>query len=259
MGRRGIYHRCAYKAPDPTTNYEGSGPEFSRRGIAYCGAVTFFKASEREPSAAKRASCPKCAAALGKLILSRRYGERVRLEPAPAEVAKRFKSAFTFVLDGVPRGYIAAERGFGKGWDLYRLPYGKERSWRHWGDSITPARPGGPWGADKVPDDQPIQALHFGARDAMACGAVRAAEAGLLPTAEEQEERERERTAIREQEERERARHAEERAKEREAQRVEQEERRSTAIAGLEELGARADLTNLERAGLEAALRLIRG
>lgn len=257
MGRRSIYHRCAFKALVPTT-YEQTGDYL--QGVAYCGKATHFKPAEREQGAAKRASCPKCAAALGKLILARRYAGRVKLEPAPEHVAKRFKSAWEFHLDGVLRGYIATERGFGNGWELYRLLPDEVPafdSWRVHGGRVHGDRPSGPWDADKVADETPIQPLHYGARDAMACGAVRAVEAGLLPTPAEQREAERQRLEREEASKLEREADRERRRKEAEQREAAHAEQVATAQQGLTELAARPDLTNLERAGVEAALTLI--
>lgn len=253
MGRH-MHHRCAFKALLPT-GYEKEGEDYLR-GVTHCGSTSYFRAKEREAGAGLRASCPKCAAAAGKAKLAS-LGGRVTLSPAPENVASRFKSAYLVTIDGEPRGYVVAERGFGKGWELRRLPTARDLRFRTFGEEVGEGRPHNSWDMDQVPPERPLQPLHYSARDAMACGALRACEAGLLPTAAEHEAQEAEALARREAAERQRAAEAEESARLRAAREAEAAERRATAREGLAELGKRADLTNLELAGIAAALTII--
>lgn len=255
MGRH-IHHRCAFKAIDPAETRPADNDGYLR-GLTHCGSTSYFMPKERKPGAGLRASCPKCAAAAGKAKLAT-LGGRVRLEPAPENVARSYKSAWTVLIDGEARGYIVAEAGFGKGWDLMSMPTATDLrgGWRYHGNSATPRRPN-LYNADNVPPEQPIQPLHYGARDAMACGALRAYEAGLLPTAAEREAQEAEAQARRQAAELERERQREQDEKERTQRRAEAAERRATARDAMAELAARPDLTNLELAGIAAVLAII--
>lgn len=260
MGRRrGIIHSCAFRALDADQGTWATHESY-RHGRTWCGKAKLFTEEERalRPSVA---SCPDCAKAMGKAKLAK-LGERVRLEDATADIKALghgfyFRSAYRFILDGVQRGWIVAESGWGGGWLLLAMAGPNDKGWRWNGGNVTPGRPSNSWDAKRVPAESLIQPIHYSARDAMACGAVRMAEAGkLLTTAEqlEAEERRKQEAAARDAErERERARLATER-EQREALRL---ERLATWREALASLDGRADLTNLERAGLEAVKLLL--
>lgn len=254
MSGRHYHHSHAMQHPEP------ANPEYPSsyvHGLAYCGERSLVKPEHADRH--KIATCPKCAAVIGKRYLKAKYGDRVRLEPAPEKIADRFKSAYAFHLDGELRGYIAIPRGFAEYWRLYRLLSTREEigDYHRHGRQVSTDRPRSSWDAEKVDPASIFQPLHCGARDAMACAAVKAVEAGLLPTKEEADAQE---IAAKAEEarlktEREEAR--ERFAKESERLAEERRERRDTARQGLEEIAKRGDLSNLELAGLQAALTII--
>jgi hypothetical protein len=225
---------------------------------------SLFTADEMTAEARLDADCPKCSAAMGKAMLAK-YGDRVRVVPIEAhkeseDYSIRYsRSAYEFHLDGVLRGYIIAEAGFGKGWRLCRvagaLDFAKTDD-RVTGDSISGRKPER-YGSHKPGAGAPFRIVHFASRDAMACAAVKAAERGDLPTVAEQAERKAAGDAKRAEEaaQRERDRAAAAQRRE-EAERV-RAERMTEAREGLASLWRRDDLTNLERAGVASAAGLL--
>lgn len=222
----------------------------------WCGERRLMSSRERDKPQ-RHANCPACAKALGAAGLAKLPG-RVELTKAPegSEQAKRYKSAWLFALDGVPRGWITNERGFGKPWDLELLPTARD-SWRGTGGSVA-GDPPPSYRPEARIDGATFHAIHYAARDAMAVAAVRAAERGELPTVEERAEREAAATLQREADERQREADRDARLARLEREAAEREERRSTAILALESLETRADLSNVELAGI-AAMRALLG
>jgi len=223
-----------------------------RYAVTWCGGKRLSTEKERGESL-RLVTCPKCAAAIGKHKLASMPG--VTLE-RDAEPLSYHRSSYRLLVDGVHRGWIACESGWGKGWNLYGLPgpgdYGDFKRLLHDGRyGNRPDRFSAMRAAEegKALDAWPV---HFAARDAMACLALDLLAKGRLPTAEEQEARVAERKMREAAEKAESERLAEERRIEREKQEAVRAERLATWRAALASLDERADLTNLERAGLEA-------
>lgn len=228
-----------------------------RRVFTYCNDVAYMGEKERGQSL-KLVTCPKCSAAIGKKRLGQLKG-RVELVRHEKPINGYTKSSYDVLIDGTLRGYVLIENGWGKTWELRQLPsdqsgyarrvHGDEpRSWdaKHWLD-----------GGHTKPESVIFWPVHFHSKEAMAVAALAAYEAGDLPTAEEQEakrESDKERKRL---DDIEREANRIEREKERQAQAKEREERVATAWLGLTHLEARPDLSNLERAGLEAIKRLL--
>lgn len=261
MGRT-AHHWHGMRHCHPANQPEGWTPDQSARVTTWCNDVTYMSLKERERPQ-REVDCPKCAAAIGKAHLASRYAGRVELKrpadldevgsPWRSTYGKVWKGAYEFHLDGVHRGYIVVDNGWGTAWELRSLnPYGDSEE-KPWGYivSSSPRK----WN----PDSGGIFArVHSAARDAMACAAVKAVEAGLLPTRAEYEAQ---RLANKEREAKEEVERAALRV-ERDARLAREEgirqERLEAWRLALCELEARPDLTNLERAGLEAIKLLFR-
>lgn len=204
--------------------------------------------------ARRMADCPKCAAAIGKVRLAQ-IADRVKVEAAEIPTTswgKRYRSLNKVIIDGVHRGWIVMQNGWGNPWTLHQLSRDDERDY---GSQISVE----PSAYSTPTPDSMFQRVHSAARDMMASAALRACDQGDLPTREEMkaaDERRRIRLAE-ETREREAAREAS--AKERERKEGLRAERKATAINGLTEIEQRSDLSNLERAGLQAALDIIMG
>lgn len=249
MARRS-HSYCGFRAllPDVEQGGFADDPTY-RRGLTWCGDKKLFTERERAESL-RLVTCPKCAAAIGAHKLAQ-MGGRVVLERM-AEPLSYDRSSYRLLIDGTHRGWIGTESGWGKGWSLYALP-GEYDSWRGF-QNVSGERPqryhATGWAARD--ESHLFWPVHYAARDAMACAAIAALEAGKLPTEEEREAAKLERARRKAEQEAEAAERAKERQAERERQEAIRDERVETWRAGLESLEARADLTNLERAGLEA-------
>jgi hypothetical protein len=263
-------HKHAFRSLAEDQRSWADDPRYSL-GLSWCGeraslGGTLWTAEEMTPEAAKRADCPKCAAAMGAAKLAGAYAGRVKLVALSEEERKacddysvRYaKSVYEFHLDGTLRGYIIAAAGFGKGWSLHRvageLDFARVDGTRLVGDRISGDRPTRYGTRQQIGELWPI---HYAARDAMAAVAVRLAEAGDLPTPAEQAERKAASDAKRAEEaaQRERDRAAAQRA--REAREQDRAERMTEARQGLASLLQRSDLTNAERAGVVSAAALL--
>lgn len=216
-----------------------------RRGEAYCGDLGLF--SDRESKADIRASdCPKCAAIWGNEQLVE-LGGRVALERMEKPLSY-CRSSYRLMIDGVHRGYVSCESGWGKGWELRGI-----------GESWNPNKSGKRVSASAARYDLSADAtfwpIHFAAKEAMAVAGYQAFLDGDLPTLVEQELAAEEAKAARA----ERERQAEESRLAREVERQRQEQERQERIAlardALESI-KRHDLSNLETAGLAALAAL---
>lgn len=244
------YHNCAPYEPNVVFDY---GDRY-HRWASYCGSHLLLKPEQVTAEGLKRerllSDCPKCAAAIGKAKLAQ-YGERVRLEKREPEHSW-YRSNYAIFIDGVERGLIVCESGWGKGWGLCAMP--NSGGYRERVSSGKPNR----WEARNFGDDRTFWPIHYAARDAMACAAVKAAEAGFMPTVAESMAQAEQRKA----EKAEREAEAERSRLARAAERERQEEVRQTDVAlaraALEALRGRPDLTNAEATGL-ASLAILAG
>lgn len=253
MARRSMTY-CGIRRVLPDVE-QGSftGDSDYRYALTWCGDKKLSTERERGESL-RLVTCPKCAAAIGKAKLAK-LGGRVELERDEKPLSYH-RSSYRLLVDGAHRGWIACESGWGKGWHLYGLngpgEYGDFKRLVYDGRyGNKPTR----WNAsDALKTGKELDAwpVHFAARDAMAALAVAMVDAGKLPTAQELEEREERRKVERAAQEAESARLAEERRVEREAREALRLERLELWREALASLDGRADLTNLERAGLEA-------
>lgn len=265
-GKSGPTH-CAFKSLCADQGGFATHDRY-RQGWTWCGDVKLFSEADRaEP--VKLADCPKCAQAMGAEKL-KRLGGRVTLE----KLDKPFsydRSTYRLLIDGTHRGYVCTESGWGKGWSLRQLAENEgedETRGYCYRRNVSGDRPNR-WDAQRQAEAEAkpefrdshrrtFWPVHFAARDAMAAAAFALHEKGGLPTVAEmaaQKEAERVRRAA---EEAEREAYRAEAAKRREAAEAERLERMEAARAGLEALSGRADLSNVEGAGL-AAIRALLG
>jgi hypothetical protein len=263
-GKSGPSH-CAFKSLCADQGGFASHDRY-RQGWTWCGDVKLFSEADRaEP--VKLADCPKCAQALGKAKLAK--AGRVVLEQLEKPHSYD-RSTYRVLIDGVHRGWIGTESGWGKGWYLrqlaenegtdesrgycYRRNVSGDRPSRY--DAQRQAE------AEAKPEFRDhhrriFWPVHFAARDAMAAAALALHETGGLPTVAEMAERKEAERVRRVAEEAERAAMREEAAKRRAREEEEREERRTAAREALASLEGRPDLTNLELAGLAAIRTLL--
>lgn len=256
-------HQCAMRELAADQGSFASDSTY-RYGVTWCGDRQLFSESDRARDAADT-NCPKCAAALGKANLAKLNagGARIELERIAdlkgcAAYSLRYaRSAYRFKVAGELRGFIIAEAGFGKGWSLRMvagaLAFASSSDGRECGDSLTGDKPDR-W--RKLGEGASFRMVHYCALEAMAVAAWRAYQRGELPTPAEQEERAAARKAKAQAEAAEREAARAQREREREAERLATLEAKATARHALEELRKRADLSNLELAGLAALERL---
>jgi hypothetical protein len=264
-GKSGPSH-CAFKSLCADQGGFASHDRY-RQGWTWCGDVKLFSEADRaEP--VKLADCPKCAQALGKAKLAK--SGRVTLEQLDKPHSYD-RSTYRVLIDGTHRGYVGTESGWGKGWYLRQLAENEgedETRGYCYRRNVSGDRPSR-WDAQRQAEAEAkpefrdhhrriFWPVHFAARDAMAAAALALHEKGGLPTVAEMaahKEAERVRRAAEEAErEANRAEAAKRRAREAEIM----EERRAAAVAGLEALSGRADLSNVELAGV-AAIRALLG
>lgn len=256
MGRRsGGYKHCAFRRWSADQYPFADDPA---KGMAdtWCGEKRLHDRAKPFESP-RLATCPKCAQAIGKAKLAKL--PRLRLEKRAEPVNGYQRSSYDVLIDGELRGYVSCDTGWGTHWSLYRLK-GPSESWSSYenGPCVSGKRvdqfDARHWlnGGHTNPESVTFWPVHYAAKEAMAVAALAAFERGSLPTYAEQEaeiaerkERERldalERQAAREERDKERARLEDIRL-----------ERVATWREALASLDARADLSNLERAGLEA-------
>jgi hypothetical protein len=226
------------------------------RGMAehWCGETRVWDRAKPFDSP-KIATCLKCAQAIGKAKL-KQIANRVRLERRETPIGYD-KSTYDVYLDGTHRAYIGIANGWGEKWYCARL--GDPADSIHW----TNGRHGGTvsgsvldyFGHERIPADAIFWPIHFAARDAMAAAAlaywIKWGVQGF-PTVEEAraaKEAKRAADALEAQAREERRKVA---AQEREAAESLRLERLAIWRDALASLDGRADLTNMERAGLEA-------
>lgn len=233
-----------------------SGPSWCGKERTY-GTLSYLAEGEDPHAYSRRmATCNKCSAAMGKVRL-KQIADRVEIKPLEmpkTSWGNSYKAFWGVTIDGQPVGYILMHNGWGNPWQLHQLDFTNDGE-RHVGSCVseTPGR------FSIVKPDAVFQPVHTRSKEMLASAALRVRDSGGLPTHDEQEvilEQRRKRRAEEDaQREIDRAEAARLRAER--DQRV--EERRDTAINGLTEIEQRSDLTNLERAGLQAALDIIQG
>lgn len=257
MGRRssrgGSY--CGIKAALPESeqgSWAGESDNGYKLARTWCGKQSLSTPRERGLSP-RLVTCPKCSAAIGKAKLAK-LG-RVRLERMAEPINGYSRSSYELWIDDTLRGYVSHPTGWGGHWQLYRIK-GPDERWSSYtnGPCVSGSMPHR-WDAEKwdaANESHVFWPVHMGSKEAMAVAGLALHERGGLPTEAEQEAEHAKRHADKLERERKREREAEVRRIERERLAGVREERISTARAALESLEARDDLTNLERAGLEA-------
>lgn len=260
MGRRGsrTSHSCALR------RWSADQYPFAddlARGMAdtWCGERKLWDRDKPFPPN-RHAECPKCAQALGKVQLAK-LSDRLRLEKREQPFSYT-KSTYDLWIDGVLRGHVCINNGWGEKWFAAKVEDpGKSSGWTHGrhGGRVSGSVLGRYQAERLQPDAATFWPVHFAARDAMAVAALayhdKALAKGLpspLSTLEEQAEQEARRKAQRVQEEEERAVRLEAARVERERNEGIRAERVEAWRLALVDLEARGDLSNLERAGLEA-------
>lgn len=218
--------------------------------------------SEGKPSLRLRlASCPKCSAAIAKAKLARMPDIQIVRSETPANPYCR--SSYDVMIKGELRGYITCDSGWGASWNLYEL--GEQRS-HYVANYLTGKRVSGEridyydWKLQSGDNERRVfWPVHWASKEGMAVAAYAAWQRGMLPTLAEQAEAERVRREEAEAAKVERAAaQARYEAKRIEDRRVRDERLEAWRLAYID-LAARPDLSNLERAGIEAAQALIFG
>lgn len=228
----------------------------------WCGEKRLWE-RDKPFDSPRLATCLKCAQAIGKAKLGQ-IAARLRLERRETPLGYD-KSTYDVFIDGTLRAHVGIANGWGEKWYLAKV--GDPADSIHW----TNGRHGGvvsgsvadhftaqtwPMGDDSPHTFWPV---HFAARDAMACAALAYWERyGVqgLPTVEEAKAARAERKQREEAERIEREAARAERERQRQA---DEDVRLGRMIAwrlALESLEARGDLSNVERAGIEAAKAL---
>jgi hypothetical protein len=187
----------------------------------------------------------------------------LRLEPREQPLGYD-KSTYDVFIDDVLRAHVGIANGWGEKWYLAKV--GDPDEARHWTNGRHGGRVSGSvidyfeanaWlnGSHNAPESIIFWPVHYTARDAMACAALAYWDKyGVqgLPTVEEAKAAKEAKREADAQEAKEREARRIEREKERDLEDKARAERRTTWGAALAELEARGDLTNLERAGLQA-------
>lgn len=259
MARRTTHHHAVRTIGEHTTLADCVEKNWLW-GTTWCGATNGSRLPKdlngEDPFAYARrmADCPKCAAAIGKARLAQIAG-RVKVEAAEVPTTswgKKYRSLNKVIIDGVHVGWIVMQNGWGNPWTLHQLSRDDERDFGSQ-ISVEPSAYSTP-GKDNI-----FQRVHSASRDMMASAALRAYDQGDLPTVERMKQADEERRQRL-------AEEARQREIDREAARVERErkdglrsERKQLALDGLKTAMLRSDLTNLEAAGLQAALDIIEG
>lgn len=264
MGRRNrrvsTHHAIRVLAPNATlSSYVG--------GRTWCGEDYGLSASlsnmaeGEDPLAYSRRStdCPKCAAAIGKARMAQ-IGDRVRLEAATGDEingshGRKYRGLYRLFIDGTHRGWVVMQNGWGNPWELHELTDRLEDGWRIYGAGVAAM----PDRYSKTDADRTFQMVHFYSKDMMASAALRHHERVGLPTVEEMAHRKAAERARREAEEAERAEARRVAEIERDRKTALRNERKELALDWLNAVLAQPDLTNVQRAGAQAAHDIITG
>lgn len=261
MGRsRGGYKHCVMRSLDDDQGTWANDERY-RKGVSWCGESRLFGEKERSESP-RMASCPKCSAAIGKARLKQL--PRLELRKMDKPIGPYMRSSYEVLIDGDLKGWVTIDNGWGTYWNLYQLREPDAYSSYEHGRRISGNRVNH-FDAERWPtegehaDKYTFWPVHWASKEAMAAAAWTAWQRGLLPTVEEMQARIDARKAKAEADKIEAAqRQAERERLAIEARRVKDERLEAWRLAYVD-LTAREGLTNLERAGLEAAQALITG
>lgn len=246
---------------------ERSTSDKSLWGVAWCGErgyTSLYKMPEGEEPLAysrRKADCPKCSAAIGKARLAQLDAlvTLEKVEPRKNNGYTAFRGAWALHINGELRGHIVMPHGWGNPWELRELAdpeNDRGSNYDQFGRRLSSERPSA---YSNYPASNTFQNIHFSSKEMMASAAYRLFRMGQLRTVEEQrvaaEAKKKRRAEQDAQREIDRARYA----AEAEALAARKAERKETALAGLADLAKRSDLTNLEAAGIQAALDIING
>lgn len=265
MGRRGGWKQCGFRRllPDDGSSFS-VGDRTYHKGVTWCGETKTFSKEEQE-APLKLTSCNKCSAAIGKAKLARSPG-RVRLEKLEKALGY-MRSSYALWIDGTHKGFIQIAAGWGVKWQLNALR--DEKGYSSYGYGETRSSGTADYFEAKGRISRTITEspdptgwpVHFASKEAMAVLALALFDHDPLtfPTQAQRDEAEAARLAKQEADKVERAASQ----ARYEAQRIEdrrvRDERLEAWRLAFPDLLARDDLTNLERAGLEAAQALIVG
>lgn len=259
--RRTIYHH-AIREEDGNhqrTTYIG--------GKTWCGEdyglsdnmSNMHEGEDRLAFTRRTTDCPKCAGAIGKLRMTQ-IADRVRLEAAEDDLLKgtygrKYRGLYRVFIDGVHRAWIVMQNGWGNPWELHELT-DRDEAWRPYGSLVSDM----PGKHSRCDVDRTFQRVHFYSKEMMASAALRLREKDPrnLPTIPEIQARREADRQQRQQEEAERAENRRLAGIEADRKAALRAERKALALEGLDEI-AKGELTNMERAALEAALDIING
>lgn len=236
----------------------------SLSGATWCGedhgynTLSDFKDDEDVFAYSRRmTNCPGCSAAIGKALMQRMPG-RIKLEKVEVPQGRYgsyYRTAWAISIDRVLMAHAVMQNGWGNPWELKDL-VGEDRTGKDFGSTVShqpsrsyPPRP-----------DELCQFVHFASKEMMGVLALRCRERGqLLFTPEERREMGRQERERRAAEEAEREANRIKYQQERERKDGLRAERKQLALDGLKTVALRPDLTNLEAAGIQAAIDIIEG
>lgn len=275
MARRGsrTHHRHAIRNTETTkaerweedTEWAGKlrglgGPTWCGENYGYNTLSDLPKDSDEDVFAYSRrmTNCPGCSAAIGKALLAQQGG-RVTLEKEcvpQGRYGSYYRTAWLIKIDGTPYGHAVMQNGWGNPWELKDLVGPDHVSGADFGRTVShqpsthyPAKPGDLW-----------QTIHFASKEMMAIAALRCRERGeALFTVEERLEFGRQETARRQAEEADRKERLRLHEIERDRKTALRNERKELALDWLNGVLAQPDLTNVQRAGAQAAHDIITG
>lgn len=235
-----------------------SGPTWCGESHGYNTMSSYQDGEDPHAYSRRMADCPKCSAAIGKARLAQ-LGGRVTMEKVDVPQGRYgsyYRTAWLIQIEGQPIAHAVMKNGWGNSWELKELLAEEDKAGNDFGRTISYE----PSYSYPAKSDDVFQTVHFASKEAMACAAFRAREMGeYLFTVEERREQGRVERERREADDRQR----EERRKQYEAERDRKDglraERKALALEALEQLSRLPELSNLERAGLSAALDIITG
>ncbi len=258
MGRRGGHKHCGFKRlADDQRSW--TNDERWSLGVSWCGEEKLFTPTEMEEPL-RLVTCNKCSQAIGKAKIARAPG-RVRLEKV--EPLGYSRSTYELWLDGVHRGFVLIPAGWGMKWEAHALA--DTKGYSAWGYGENRSQGTADYFKAKGHLDRhgseyhDVWPVHYASKEAMAAGmlALFDKRPSAFPLQWERDAAEAKRKADDEarrvEREAEAARYA---AKRVEDKRIRDERLEAWRLA-YADLAARGDLSNLERAGIEAAAALI--
>lgn len=263
MGR-GRYQHCAIREPRDEQSEGMIG------GTSWCGkpcasrSLTNMEEGEDPLAFSRRtANCTECSKAMGKLRLAQ-ISDRVKLEKAELRTygdgkSTAYRSAWHVVIDGQRVADLTLPHGFGNPWQLHEMrdPDADNGSlYQQFGRCLTGERPRS---FTRHPADRTFQPIHYESRDMMASAALKAFDNDEIRTPEQRRAIAEERRKQQEAEEAQRKIDREERKRQFAIVAEREKNRKTLALDGIAAVLERTDLSNLERAGVEAARDIIEG